>query len=133
MPNEQEEHLYFIAIVPPEPVLSEVWCFKEEALRLYGTSGALNSPAHITLHMPFRWQFRKMDRLEATLRAVAASVIPFRVGLSGFAGFEPRVVFVDVVPEPRLEELQLRLEDSMKRELQLFHANHRDRPFHPHM
>ena len=54
---------YFIALVPPEPLLSEIQRVKQQIFDDYGTKGALRSPGHITLHMPFSWEEeKKADR-----------------------------------------------------------------------
>lgn len=44
--------LYFLAVIPPEPVFSEVMAFKKEMSERFSSSRALKSPPHITLLPP---------------------------------------------------------------------------------
>ncbi len=44
---------YFIAIVIPEPFQVELMDIKNIVKDKFNSKGALRSPAHITLHMPF--------------------------------------------------------------------------------
>ena len=44
--------LYLVAILPAEPVFSEVWAMKQEVHTLTGSRNAVRLPAHITLHSP---------------------------------------------------------------------------------
>jgi 2'-5' RNA ligase len=60
---------YFIAIVPPEPFLSNITAIKMELFENYGSKGALRSPAHITLHMPFSWDDEKEEKLITNLES----------------------------------------------------------------
>ncbi|MEM9078853.1 MAG: 2'-5' RNA ligase family protein, partial [Bacteroidota bacterium] len=46
--------LYFIAIIPPDPIFSFALQQKEYIAEYYNSKAALRSPPHITLHMPFR-------------------------------------------------------------------------------
>ena len=70
-PQEKIAKLYFLAIIPPSP-------FYDEALRLkhyfkdeYNSKASLNSPPHITLHMPFEWKEKKEEMLIEKLNLFA--------------------------------------------------------------
>ena len=60
---------YFIAIVPPEPLLFEIQEIKKTISQNYKTKGALRSPGHITVHMPFNWEEEKEVKLLSCLEA----------------------------------------------------------------
>jgi 2'-5' RNA ligase len=47
---------YFIVIVAPEPMLSEVRALKQYMAENYQSVASTTSPAHVTLYMPFWWQ-----------------------------------------------------------------------------
>ena len=51
-----DKNLFFIALIPPEPIKSEVMAFKKEMEEKFDSKAALRSPPHITLHMPFQWR-----------------------------------------------------------------------------
>ncbi len=123
---------YFIAIVPPEPLLSAIQEIKQAIFDDYGTKGALRSPGHITLHMPFSWEEEKEDKLIAGLSAFTFNT-PFQIQLNGYGSFEPRVVFINVVESAPLLALQQSLVKHVKQKLQLFNQSDDMRGFHPHV
>ncbi len=128
----QATHLYFIALIPPEAIAQEVQAFKLLAAEKFHTRRALRSPAHITLFPPFRLRpAEDLERLTLTLKAFAARQKTFLVGLHGFAAFRPRVIYVDIVPNDRLTELQTTLEEILAESMEL--ENPSAHGFHPHM
>jgi 2'-5' RNA ligase len=130
---EQKTQLYFIAIVPPEPVFSEIRKLKEFMANQYSSDAALRSPAHITLHMPFQWKQEKEERIFDALDNFAKQQRSFEVKLNGFGCFEPRVIYVNVDENVALRKMQEELMDHAKINLNLFNANYREQPFHPHI
>ncbi len=120
---------YFIAVIPPEPIATDIYKLKEYVRDTYQSKGALNSPTHITLHMPF--EFKDEERLVTTLDHF--QVEPFNIELRDFGCFEPRVIFIDVVKNEALNSLQTRLMSFCKKELNVFNADYGDRAFHPHV
>lgn len=123
---------YFIAIVPPEPLLSQIQELKKSIFETYGTKGALRSPGHITLHMPFSWDDEKEDKLISTLQNFSFEK-EFQISLSGFSCFEPRVIFINVMENDSLFQLQQQLVRYAKQKLQLFNQSDDMRGFHPHV
>jgi len=57
----------------------------------------------------------------------------FTIHLDNFGCFEPRVIFIGVTANPILDALQKELHRYCKQELNLFNAQYRDLPFHPHV
>lgn len=123
---------YFIAIVPPEPILSSIRKVKQDICDAYGTKGALRSPAHITLHMPFSWEEQKEEKLITELSAFGVDQ-PLSIRLKDYGCFEPRVVFIGVEENAALTGLQQRLVRHAKQRLQLFNQAEDMRGFHPHV
>lgn len=128
MPAKQ---LYFIALVPPEPLLSEAWRLKEYFRDTYGSKASLNSPPHITLHAPFQL-INEEEALIGALQQTAEGFRPFEVALKDFAAFAPRVIYIDVEKSQKMEELQQKLQPVVAG----FAEDNRqqgERGFHPHM
>ncbi len=123
---------YFIAIVPPEHLLSQIQDLKKSIYEEYGTKGALRSPGHITLHMPFSWEEDKEDKLISSLQNFSFEK-EFQIILSGFSCFEPRVVFINVLENDLLSQMQHQLVKYVKQNLQLFNQADDMRGFHPHV
>ncbi|MEO8760534.1 MAG: 2'-5' RNA ligase family protein [Bacteroidia bacterium] len=123
---------YFIAIVVPQPIQNELMAFKELVKEKYNSKGALRSPAHITLHMPFEWKEEKEDVLIDTLSQFSFKE-NFIVELKNFSNFGQRVIFVDVVKNDILVQLQNELVNHVKNNLRLFNQSNDMRGFHPHV
>lgn len=124
---------FLIALIPPEPICEEITGFKKYCWEKYHSKGALSSPPHITLHMPFEWREEKTDVLNDTLQQVAKGHEDFIISLKNFSGFPPRVVFVNVESNKSLSSLQKDIVKHGKENLHLNNANYRDLPFHPHI
>ena len=124
--------LFFVAIIPDDPVREEVTEFKKIARRNFQSKHALKSPAHITLKSPFRWNMKRIKLLNNTLSDIASRHEPFQIKLEGFDVFEPRVIFVDVVKNEMLDILQEDVELTL-RDLDGWRDDRPIRPFHAHM
>lgn len=127
------ESLYFIAITPPDEIQDKITRLKYEIAEKYGSKHALRSPPHITLHMPFKWKDKRLGELTDLMNTLNKEMEPFEIQLRDFDFFEPRVVFVDVVENERLNALQKKVVDACRKQLKLDNANYKNRPFHPHL
>jgi 2'-5' RNA ligase len=123
--------LFFIALLPGQPIEKEVLAFKQYAASHFGSSRALRSPAHITLFPPFSWPLERLPELEVCLRQAAAQVSAFELGLKNFNCFPPRVIFVDVAPSEALHALHRHLKQHLKDTLGL--EGERRPNFNPHL
>jgi 2'-5' RNA ligase len=124
---------FFIALLPPLEIQTQVTHWKEYCRDRYHTAAALRSPPHITLMPPFAWATDDTERLLTTLAQFPAPLTRLPITLSGFGAFPPRVIFVHVVPSPQLTRLQADLQAYLTNQLGLEPGQSRDRPFHPHM
>jgi len=128
-----DSSLYFIAIIPPDPLSAKLIELKNQVASGYGSKASLRSPPHITLHMPFGWPHKKFERLATTLTSFFYRSKPYILKLSGFGSFAPKVIFVKVEPDPRLSTMQSDLCRLMAEKLSIYNANYRNKPFHPHI
>lgn len=135
MPRKQTDrlHQYFIAIVPPSPHFEEAQKLKVYFKDNYQSKASLNSPPHITLHMPFRWKEKKEDELIRQLAIFAGRRHSFKISLKNFSCFSPKVIFIDVETNSMLNQLQKELHRFCKIELNLFNADYKEQPFYPHL
>lgn len=101
--------------------------------REYASVAALRSPPHITLQMPFNYAPKKLGVLDRVLTDFSERHKPVNIGLRGFGAFPPKVIYLNVLPTEHLRNIQLDLVDTMQRQLKIFNANYRDKPFHPHV
>lgn len=127
------KELYFIGICPPSPIKEEIHGIKVEIGQKYNTKGAFRSSAHITLQMPFKLGIKKLDALKTDLKVFAwEELTHFKVELDGFGAFPPRVVFIAVTENTKLEALHQSLEPVLKKH-QIFNSTHKNSGFHPHI
>lgn len=125
--------MYFLAFIPPQPVYEDALKLKMYFKEKYKSKAALNSPPHITLHMPFRWKEAKEDELVNKFQSLVKVFDPVKLCLDNFEAFEPRVIFLNVVKSEMLENIQKRIHWFCKTELNLFNANYKEHPYHPHL
>ena len=124
--------LYLIALVPEPGLREQVSALKQEMKSRFRASHALKSPPHITLQMPFRRAETEESLLIEALGGFSAKEAPFRVRLSGFDCFAPRVLFVRVADHAPIIGLQARLKEELAL-LPGFPNTPAYMPFHPHM
>ena len=124
--------LCFIAIVPEPEIASEVQAFQNYALEHFKTGKALRAPPHITLEPPIDLELDQLPALEILLKAFAEKQISFPIQLKNFSAFPPRVIFIDVVENQKLHQLQNDLKICIRSDFDL-RSNRPDQPFHPHM
>jgi 2'-5' RNA ligase len=131
--DRKGKQLYFIAIIPPSPLPEEMNELKHYFEKEYQSKASLNSPPHITLHMPFEWKEEKEKKLTTALTVFCESQRPVTINFENFGCFEPRVIYINVIKNPVLDSLQKELHQFFKKELNLFNAMYKDLPFHPHV
>ena len=121
-----------IALVPPRALRDRIKALKDEMKEGYQASHALKSPAHITLQMPFRYRATDESRMLGSLCEFARPREAFKVRLSGFGCFPPRVLFARVENHSPIVRLHDGLQEFLRNDLE-FPPNPRPRPIHPHM
>ena len=115
----KEKELYFIALVPEEPLYSTVMELKEYFKEHYQSRKALNSPPHVTLQMPFKRRPDREDRVDEMLQRVADTCEEFQLRLNGFGFFEPRVVYIDLEESKPLISLHKEVGKAVREHLKL--------------
>ncbi|MEP6262252.1 MAG: 2'-5' RNA ligase family protein [Gillisia sp.] len=92
---------YFVALVPPPPLLQEISRIKESFAENYGARHALKLPPHITLIPPFKIHKEAETALLSALHETADKTSAFDLELNGYDAFAPRVIFIKVLnPHP---------------------------------
>ena len=125
------EHLYFIAIIPPQPIKNDIQQIKETFAHTYNVYHALKSPPHITLIPPFKLSDSDGSKLSEFLNHFARDVEPFNLTIDNYACFKPRVIFLKPILNDALADLY---DQSSKRFFEVFPVGKPSkRPFHPHL
>jgi 2'-5' RNA ligase len=131
--SAERKEKYFIAIVPPEPIKTELQQLKQNFYNLYNTKGALRSPAHITLHMPFEFKEKEEEKINSFLTLFCSKYSPFDISIKNYNCFEPRVIFADVTKNESLFYLRNNLIHEIRPSLQILNADYKGLGFHPHI
>ena len=124
--------LYFVAIVPEEPIYSEVLAYKTEFRDRYNSVAALRSPPHITLYMPFQWKEEKEEQLLSSLNNLASLHQSFKLSLENFGAFPPRVIYINVKESDALNSVQKATHRNAATNWHIY-PQPNSRPFIPHM
>ncbi len=130
-----KENLYFIALIPDEPVDAEITAFKEDFAIRFNSRKALRVMPHITLKTPFKLPGQLHDTLTKWFRELDIPKEPFAIDLNGFGAFNNKhspVVYVHPVINTPLYTLQQEITRSFRL---LFPAlvNDMDLKFNPHI
>jgi 2'-5' RNA ligase len=124
--------MYFVALLCPDDINQQVVKWKLWMKENHGCEVALRSPAHITLVPPFWLKPELEDQLRNSLSQFSINQEGFPVQLCNFSQFKPRVIFVDVVLNKQLIDLQNTLFDYLLSENR-YPLKNAERSFHPHV
>lgn len=125
-------NMYFIALVAPEEINSHALKWKRYLFEKYGCSVALRSPAHITLIPPFRMKGEVENKLINMISVFSETKDPFVIQLENYSCFQPRVLFIDVIPNENLNKLAASIQTYIGSS-ELIPVKKDNRPFHPHI
>jgi len=123
---------YFIGLLPPPAVESEFNKLKQGIASQFQVKYALQSPAHLTLKMPFRYKEAKERELGIRLTTLLEIQEPFYLQFTGIGYFGNRNIYQKVAPSKSLLSLQASLRSFCKRTLHLVEELS-DRNFQPHL
>ncbi len=101
-----------IAIIPTEDYALFVRKTEIFLSKKYNTVRGLLQPPHITIKWPFETD--DLKKFEDYCAELAREIDPFIVKIKGFGFFEPKVIFLKVVPNKKLLNLHLRILKDMK-------------------
>jgi len=124
--------MYFIALVAPAEINTEVLRWKSLMKERFDCEVALRSPAHITLIQPFWMDSNLEHELKEAIADFSGKRTYPSIVLQNFSSFKPKVIYVDVATNPSLTMLQQQLEEFLLSK-ELFPFKRDDRPFHPHV
>jgi 2'-5' RNA ligase len=123
---------YFIGLLLPPAFESQLTKLKQGIAAQFQVKYALQSPAHLTLKMPFRYKEAKERELGLRLTTLLETQVPFHLHLEGIGHFGRRNIHHQVTPSESLVQLQTTLRGFCKRSLHLVEELS-DRNFQPHV
>lgn len=123
---------YFVGLLLPPAFESQFNKLKQGIAAQFLVKYALQSPAHLTLKMPFRYKEAKERELGLRLTTLLETQVPFQLQLAGIGYFGRRNIHQQVTPSESLVQLQTTLRSFCKRSLHLVEELS-DRNFQPHV
>ncbi len=124
---------YFIALLPPQEIQKEATKIKQYFAEVYHSKAALKSPPHVTLQPPFEWEMSNLSQLEQQLQQFCKFQSSIPMILDGFAAFQPRVIYLNVLKTSELLTIQKDLMSFLESSLGIVHQVSKTRPFSPHL
>lgn len=128
----QNQNLYFIALIPHLELREQVEALKKEMKERFNAKHALKSHAHITLQMPFRIHENNEPILIEILQKTTEKQDAFEIKLTGFDCFSPRVIFVKVVDHDSIRPVHEKLINLLSKKMELGEKVLSPK-IHPHM
>lgn len=125
--------LYFVALIPPDPLKEQIHQLKLKFKKHYHSRHALNAPPHITLLSPFRLKNKQQESVDGLLKNHLQKKVRFEVTLNDFGHFDKWVLFIDVTQHKPLLYLQNQLESLARNHQDIFNYTYKKRLFHPHI
>jgi 2'-5' RNA ligase len=98
--------LFYIAISCPDALEEKIDAMKGYMEANYGCSAARKSNAHLTIVPPFRAEDEMLALLQDFIATYNMGMVPIDISLKGYGQFADRVLYVDVVPNTMLTELE---------------------------
>ena len=105
--------MYFIAVVLKGVFGEKITGLKEFMAETYSSRRALNSPPHITLVPPFKFEAALEQELVNSIRDLIVGMDEFEITLNGFGAFRPKVIFVKPEANENLTRLARKLSISL--------------------
>jgi 2'-5' RNA ligase len=126
-------NLKLIAIVPPEPVFTDIRKEQEYIAETWGPKHALRTPPHLTIVPPLSLTSGEMGWLFGMASALAATFYPFRLELKDYNSFKPRVVFIQPIVPKELYDLYELWHQALMVKMPHVLDRYPDRPYNPHV
>ncbi len=101
-----KQNLYFIAIIPPEPIYSEVKEFQKHFDGKYKSKEAFKRPSHITLIHPFMISEDSEIDVKKFMQNFVGKHTPFELSVDGFGAFGFHTIYVACDENIVLKKLQ---------------------------
>lgn len=124
--------LFFIGLLPDEPLLEKISNIKKEIKERYGPKHALKLPPHITLQIPFNMAKEQEPVLEESLLNFSRNEKGLEIELNGFGAFKNKVIFIRIKEPTAINELHDRLQEMLKQTVRL-DKNEQVENLHPHI
>ena len=125
--------LKLIAILLPKDISDAVKREQQYIADHWGPSHALRTPPHITIIPPLAVNANSFNAIKRIGVEIASQCKPFTIRLHGFGAFKPRVVYINPIIPPDMQQLHRGWRDAIEAEMPQLLDRYPDRPYHPHL
>ncbi|MXN91240.1 hypothetical protein GR160_08360 [Flavobacterium sp. Sd200] len=131
-----QHSLYFIAIIPPDDVCTEVDAFRNDFKNNYNSRAALKNVPHITLKAPFEAAPKQHSTILDWFGNLNIKTEPFSIDLQNFGAFDnPKnpVIYVKPLLTDNLTQLQKEIITAFELSFPDTTLHYHERHFAPHL
>jgi 2'-5' RNA ligase len=133
MMSTYKQHFYFIAIIPPEPIYSEIKDFQRHVVEKYNSKEAFRRPSHATLIAPFQISELHEEALKSFIANFSSKQSPIELAIDGFGSFTTGVIYAAFVEDERLKKIQKELSLSFFKRFKIVDGSRPNYRFNAHM
>ncbi|MFA8449569.1 MAG: 2'-5' RNA ligase family protein [Bacteroidales bacterium] len=127
------EQLFFLGIIPPPAIFSEIETFKTYAAKNFNSKHALRSPSHVTVLSPFYLKSEKKEDACLYLKKFFQEINSFNIQLKNFNHFGERVVYIQITNHKELKELHEDLKKDFYSQAFIDSVPIQKYPYNPHL
>jgi 2'-5' RNA ligase len=129
------KQLYFIALLPPNLLATQIHSIKEEVAAKFNSTYSLKIPEHITLIPPFHCSDELFEMLRGRLANLCQEKRPFEVFLRDFGHFSKSVLYIQASSQPKesLADLHSALVKVLSEEFSSIKFPQNEEKFTPHL
>jgi 2'-5' RNA ligase len=125
--------LYLTAILPPEELTQQIDEIRQECASRFNVKAALKPPVHITLFKPIKLESDREKELLQILQGIKHNHEPFKIELENFDTFNSRVVYIRVLKNHSLWDLEHQITKAYKHHQIDGQEVGSNKAFHPHI
>jgi 2'-5' RNA ligase len=125
--------LYLTAILPPEELTQQIDEIRKECAVRFNVKAALKPPVHITLYKPIKLEADREKELLQILQGIKRNHEPFKVELENFDTFNSTVVYIRVLKNQGLWNLEHEIKKAYKDRGIDTEEESSNKAYHPHI
>lgn len=108
------ENLFLVCIIPPISIVEDIDEIRNDISWKYAVHESLKRPAHITLYNPVKLSSALQEQKFFSALEQSTFTDPFEQVLKNFSGFASHTVYIDVLQNGGIMNLQAQIKKELK-------------------